>query len=233
LTRAEKGMILMAPSIESAGSKRSVAGLLYQSIQQNEALKFHGTTQRFNSQLVCGHPHHQRKKLMMDAISLTAYHASSWREKLVIKQSGSGYFKDLHDEQRNKINYGIHMHAVLSRIRYIDEIESTLDQILIEGLITHKRPRAAVKRIESIVVAHAGGLLVSGEWKVQTEVPVISPGGNENRIDRLLISGKRAIIIDFKTGERKKTDQQQVLEYIDILRQMNFTTNRGIFNLFA
>jgi len=37
------------------------------------------------------------------------------------------------------------MHAVLSRIRYIDEIEkSTLDQILIEGLIT-QTTRAAVK----------------------------------------------------------------------------------------
>jgi len=55
--------------------------------------KFHGTTQRFNSQLVCV-TRTIREKMMMDAISLTAYHASSWREKLVIKQSGSGYFKE-------------------------------------------------------------------------------------------------------------------------------------------
>ena len=33
--------------------------------------------------------------------------------------------------------------------------------------------------------------------------------------------------MDFKTGEKSNADQKQVLEYIDILKQMNFTEVEG------
>ncbi len=38
---------------------------------------------------------------------------------------------------------------------------------------------------------------------------------------------KKAIVVDFKTGERNKRDQQQVSEYVNILRQMNFVEVEG------
>jgi hypothetical protein len=65
------------------------------------------------------------------------------------------------------------------------------------------------------------------DWEVRTEVPVLVPGGSESRIDRLLIRDKKAIIIDFKTGEPSKGDQKQVQDYMAILRKMNFTTIEG------
>ena len=42
-----------------------------------------------------------------------------------------------------------------------------------------------------------------------------------------MIDGKKAVIVDFKTGEQTKADHQQVLEYIDILKQMGFTDVQG------
>ena len=35
------------------------------------------------------------------------------------------------------------------------------------------------------------------------------------------------IVVDFKTGERNKHDQQQVLNYVNILREMNFAEVEG------
>jgi len=64
-------------------------------------------------------------------------------------------------------------------------------------------------------------------WEVRTEVPVILPGGEESRFDRLLIKDNKAIVIDFKTGVSVKADQKQVLAYMDILRNMNFTEVEG------
>ena len=37
----------------------------------------------------------------------------------------------------------------------------------------------------------------------------------------------KAIVIDFKTGEKSKADQKQVSEYIQILQKMNFTQVEG------
>jgi hypothetical protein len=39
--------------------------------------------------------------------------------------------------------------------------------------------------------------------------------------------GSKAIIIDFKTGEHSQQDQKQVVEYMNILRKMNFTDVEG------
>ena len=41
------------------------------------------------------------------------------------------------------------------------------------------------------------------DWKVKTEVPILLPGGGESRIDRLMINGTKAIVVDFKTGEKE------------------------------
>jgi ATP-dependent helicase/nuclease subunit A len=67
----------------------------------------------------------------------------------------------------------------------------------------------------------------SKAWEVQTEVPILLPDGAENRVDRLLLNGRKAVIVDFKTGEPDKRDQKQVLEYIDVLRKMNFIEVEG------
>jgi ATP-dependent exoDNAse (exonuclease V) beta subunit len=64
-------------------------------------------------------------------------------------------------------------------------------------------------------------------WEVRTEVPILLPKGEESRIDRLMVHGKKAVVVDFKTGERNKHDQQQVLNYVNILRDMNFTEVEG------
>jgi hypothetical protein len=67
----------------------------------------------------------------------------------------------------------------------------------------------------------------SRDWNVKTEVPILLPGGEENRIDRLLMKDKRAVVLDFKTGSRKKSDEKQVQQYMDVLRQMNYPDVEG------
>jgi ATP-dependent helicase/nuclease subunit A len=57
---------------------------------------------------------------------------------------------------------------------------------------------------------------------VRTEVPILLPGGAESRIDRLMLKGKTAIVVDFKTGDPSRADQQQVFTYMQTLHQMNF-----------
>lgn len=67
----------------------------------------------------------------------------------------------------------------------------------------------------------------SREWDVRTEVPIIVSDGEEYRIDRLLLKERKAIVVDFKTGTRKKSDEKQVADYMEVLRRMNFTEVEG------
>jgi ATP-dependent exoDNAse (exonuclease V) beta subunit len=47
------------------------------------------------------------------------------------------------------------------------------------------------------------------------------------RPDRVIIKNNQAIVIDYKTGEMKKTDHEQVQNYCSILRQMGYKPVKG------
>jgi ATP-dependent exoDNAse (exonuclease V) beta subunit len=225
-TRAEQGLIVTAPHPEIRGVKASVAGLLYNSITANDILKktWDETEARWTSgewKLSAS-----TNKSSTDALSLREYSATQWRNKLVIRQSGTTYFEET-SEIRERINYGIHMHAVLSRMKYADEIEATLEAIVFEGLITESdRPPLRAELNELLKISEVASWF-GRDWTVLTEVPILVPGGNESRLDRLIVNDKRAIVIDFKTGEQKRNDNEQVVSYMEILRQMNFVDVRG------
>jgi ATP-dependent helicase/nuclease subunit A len=102
-----------------------------------------------------------------------------------------------------------------------------LDQIVIEGLINEQEKIILSSELKQLLDHTQIANWFSKSWEVRTEVPVLLPGGKENRIDRLLIKDKHAIIVDFKTGDKKKSDEEQVLDYINVLRQMNFTNVEG------
>jgi ATP-dependent helicase/nuclease subunit A len=225
-TRAEIGLIITAPHPDVKTVKNSVAGLLYESIERTPTLMAGWDDKRewfqFGNLIQAVNKPADTKSY----IQLKTYSASSWREKLVIRQTGTTYFEDS-TEQREKINYGIHMHAVLSRMKYASDIQQTLDQIIRDGIITGQDREPLEKQLTELLSIPEVASWFSPDWNVRTEVPILLPGGAENRIDRLIIKDKNAVVVDFKTGVRKKSDHDQVLDYINILRLMNFTEVKG------
>lgn len=227
-TRAEHGMIIMAPHPDVRTAKKSVAGLLHSSI----AVAYPSSpmwSEEYQS-FTYGERVHlppSRKENTTEAMQLYSYPAYTWRDKLVIRQTAKGYFDEAETGKHDKISYGIHLHTVLSRIRFLEEIPDTLERIVLEGLISVDEKDEVLKQLQDLLTNTQIASWFDSVWDVRTEIPVLLPGGAENRIDRLLIQDKKAIVIDFKTGTPIKTDQKQVQEYIDILRKMNFTEVEG------
>lgn len=227
-TRAEMGLIVSAPSIDIRGVKGTIAGLLHKSIQCHEGLKKDWNEIKLSwesGNWESGED--QEPNITSSSLHLKEYLSFPWRDKLVIRQSGASYFEDTADEQRQKVNHGIYMHAVLSRMHYADDIGVMLDRILNEGFITALEKEPLERQLTDLLQNPKIAGWFSREWDVRTEIPILLPGGEENRIDRLLVRDKKAVIVDFKTGVRKKTDDKQVLQYMDILRQMNYPDVEG------
>nr|WP_276369003.1 UvrD-helicase domain-containing protein [Chryseolinea sp. H1M3-3] len=227
LTRAEKGLIVLSPHPTVRSFKKSVAQVLHQGITQSQlATNWNeGTNEYSNGILSADVPAHTAPS--SEAINLKNYPSFHWREKLVIRQTAKSYFTPQEDEKHDKINFGIHLHTILSRIKYAHEIEAALDQIILEGLIIQEEKIPLYEQLRELLTIPQVASWFSNDWDVRTEIPILLPDGAENRIDRLLIKDKKAIIVDFKTGEPLKSDQRQVLTYMDILRKMNFIDVEG------
>ncbi len=227
LTRAEKGLMVLAPHPTVRSFKKSVAQVLHQSITQSElASNWSDAAQEYSRGSLIANVK-ANEESSSEAINLKTYPAFHWREKLVIRQTAKTYFTPQEDEKYDKINFGIHLHTILSRIKYSNEIEAALDQIVLEGLITQDEKLPLHDQLKGLLSIPQIASWFSNEWDVRTEIPILLPDGIENRIDRLLIKDKKAVIVDFKTGEPLKSDQRQVITYIDILRKMNFIDIEG------
>ena len=226
-TRAETGLIAFAPSPETRGVKGTIAFLLYQSMDTDDSLRLYwNETKTVWSQGAWEAPT-AKKQGNAAALQLDEYLSSPWRSKLVIRQSGSKWFQDAADLQRDKRDYGIHMHAVLSRMQYADDLERMLASLIHEGTISIGERDILNVQLDELLTNEKIAGWFSRDWDVRTEVPVIVPDGDEYRIDRLLLRDKKAVIVDFKTGKRKKADEKQVADYMEILRRMNFIEVEG------
>jgi CRISPR/Cas system-associated exonuclease Cas4 (RecB family) len=53
------------------------------------------------------------------------------------------------------------------------------------------------------------------------EQGILLPGGKQKRPDRILMGRKKALVIDFKTGEKKESHQIQVREYMALVSQLS------------
>jgi ATP-dependent exoDNAse (exonuclease V) beta subunit len=116
---------------------------------------------------------------------------------------------------------------VLSRIKYRDELDDAILNMEKEGIITDEERPVIHTLITELLGNEVVANWFSNAWEVRTEVPILLPGEGDNRIDRLLTNDKKAVVVDFKTGEPARTDQQQVVSYMDTLRKMNFVDVEG------
>lgn len=226
-TRAELGLFVLAPGKDARGTKGTVAGLLNDALEEDELLKKHWNPEKVTWRIgthgpavITGAP------TKPPALHLREYLSSSWRPKLVIRQSGSRWF-DAQDDQHERQTYGVHMHAILSRMRYADELAQTLERILSDGFISVVEKDVLQRQLAELLSNAKVSSWFSREWEVRTEVPILLPSGDECRIDRLILKDRKAIVIDFKTGTRKKADDKQVADYMEILRKMNFGEVEG------
>jgi len=59
------------------------------------------------------------------------------------------------------------------------------------------------------------------QLRASSEQEIVDRNGNLRRIDRLVFTKDKILVIDFKTGEGFKTEhQQQIREYVDLLRKI-------------
>lgn len=224
LTRAEHGLIVMA----SDGGKKNVGRLLFDGLQQS--IELQGGWDRSTQTWQAGEWTPVIEKgppLTSVPIELTIYPSASWREQLVIRQTSKGYFQKTENETVERIRNGIHIHTILSKVKYKEEWLRVMEKLVDEGLISIDEKPRIMELMEELLTNPLISSWFSEPWKVRTEVPVILPGGGDHRIDRLLTHERKAVIIDYKTGEPTKSDQRQVLEYIDILHSMQFIEVEG------
>lgn len=130
------------------------------------------------------------------------------------------------------VDLGILMHLWLSYIHTWQDAEPALTRLIRQGQITEQQAlelRKQLTQLQVLIEREKHADWFSDQYTVLSEQDIITPSGNMQRPDRVMIRGKHAIVIDYKFGhEQPKSHLEQVRDYMVLLNQMGYTTEGHI-----
>ena len=124
--------------------------------------------------------------------------------------------------------YGTFLHYGFSLIKTAEDIGAATRQLLAEGLLANAERDGFESLCRSMVEHPLLSAYYTAEWQVYNEKDIITKNGLLLRPDRLLIRGREAALIDYKTGKPKEEDRRQLGQYAGALEEMGLQLQRSI-----
>ena len=156
--------------------------------------------------------------------------------KTEFRQSNkSREFVETDDEtaQQGYIKTGSILHYVFSTIRTTEDVPEALRQLEQEGVLYDEE--ITVAKLSSLLTKRFADPRVkewfSGKWTLYNECSIIYTDEHgevcERRPDRVMSDGNRMIVVDFKFGHPRPEYQEQVREYMTLLKKMGHQQVEG------
>ena len=127
-------------------------------------------------------------------------------------------------------DFGILMHRVFENAATTDEIYMAIEAMTQDGVLDEKEAPRLRELVEKALADPVTAEWFGGRWQVvRNENEIILPGsGTTRRPDRVMTDGERAVVVDYKFGDRETArHRKQIREYLRLLRQMGYTRTEG------
>ncbi len=169
-----------------------------------------------------------KKEQNIPTIKLEDYPTS--QADLRLRLPSQRYFEQQKRVELSPRDFGILMHRVFADAAHSEQIEQAIKRMHDDGVISDnesKRLRESIDRALSDSVTKSW---FDGSWEiVRNESDIVIPNeSSTRRPDRVMIKGKRAVVVDYKFGAIDSEDHRnQIAEYMQHLRSMGYTDIEG------
>ncbi len=158
---------------------------------------------------------------------------ASYDNKLSFKQSRNFMrFLAREKEEKKTLEYiarGELLHELLSKLRTGTELSRQIKKMQLQGIISTE---AEKENIEKLIKKALNNPLAkewfSGKYKLYNECIILHKNEEKDyRPDRVMVSGNKAIVVDFKFGTPRHEYHSQVQKYMSLLEHMGYTDVTG------
>ncbi|MEM6644316.1 MAG: UvrD-helicase domain-containing protein [Bacteroidota bacterium] len=217
-TRAERGLYAYCePSKSSRKAHANASNLLLQYFKTQQSSGWNDEQQCFHIGSL------EVVESMKEEVveKLTAYRSYKWSDRLQVRKVGKAYYDEQQDDSRSE---GVLLHQILSEIIDKKQTEDVLLKYTEAMLITNDDSKRYQRIFDRLWQNERVCGWFSSDGEIKTEVLVLPQDGEIKRIDRIVIEGHNATVIDFKSGKPRASDKQQVRSYIALLEEMGYST---------
>lgn len=162
------------------------------------------------------------KKSSGETIQLDTFVSSKWQDLISVASP-----EDIVAEALSSIpsrSYGKLIHKILSEIKTADDVPKTMDSLTSSGLLNIND----IKIIESIIISVATHPDLKKYFRpgpiIKNETELLLNNGEIIRPDRVVIDNQQLTIMDYKTGEEKTRDHDQLRKYQEAFSALGHKT---------
>ncbi len=157
--------------------------------------------------------------------------------KLRLRLPEARYFEQGGEQELAPRNFGILMHRAFEQAADVPEIRAAVAAMQADGTLTAEEAARLGEQIDRALERPEVSEWFGGGWEqVRNEQEIILPhagpaatdDGATRRPDRVMIAGDRAVVVDYKFGERDaERYRRQIGSYCTLLRKMGYSRTEG------
>ncbi|HLC83606.1 MAG TPA: 3'-5' exonuclease, partial [Bacteroidia bacterium] len=217
-TRAEERMYVLSgmPS-KNPSNFSSVSDMLAYYYQSNNEWAEGKNIYTFGKEVAHKQSAKQKETLNFE---LLTFNSNRWRESIKMRAAAPSIWNTNMAEVKK--DYGNIVHTALAKVKVAEDIDIALSSMCAEGLITNEESDQLKNTLGKIVELPKLKAYFEKGLLIKNEAEIVTSTGELYRPDRVVINGKNAVIIDYKTGEERKKHQEQIIGYSDLLSQMGY-----------
>jgi len=144
-----------------------------------------------------------------------------WMDRLQVKKIARKI--PVQPKENRKAEYGIILHALLAQIKHQKDSKTAIQKLIFDGHLALYDETIIEKKLNTLFEHPQIQEWFSSKYEVRTEVDILEPNGNVSRPDRIMFGDDKIVLVDFKTGQIRNSDREQILGYVELLKQMNYT----------
>ncbi len=144
------------------------------------------------------------------------YISTSWKNKITI------HSRQKHAKVDDAIARGTLIHAIMEKINCPEDIENILHLFLNSGSINYDDVNELSGRIKGIIGHPTLSSFYKQGVEAYNECALYGPDGHFYRVERVVFFGRKAVIIDYKTGQPNIGHKNQLLNYASLIKGMGY-----------
>ena len=120
------------------------------------------------------------------------------------------------------------LHGILGSVALPEDLPAAVEGAVLKGDLPLSLKEETRSFLERRIASVREQEWFSPQVRVRCEAPVLSPGGQEHRPDRVVLHPDgRVDIIDYKFGQDQKKYRYQVRDYVNLYRKMGYEKVAG------
>ncbi len=154
-----------------------------------------------------------------DFLVLNYYPSSAWNSKVSLSLEMKSQWKE--EEEMSPRAYGTLLHEILSKVHTANDRHKVVEEYILNGKLDQDMAKEINAQLDRLFSRKEVSFFFDPSWKINNERSFLSSEAEILRPDRLGENESDLYILDYKSGDRRSADEDQLKKYVSEISKIS------------